>query len=128
MKLSTPEIAWHGKEPIFSVDFSKTGPTWRLASAGADNDVKVSLTSQTEIIYLPIFPIPHETIVVYLNTVYASADKVCRLIESCRQQTVRLVLVLIVGFTHAHTHAHTRTQTRTHTHAHTHTSTTPKIY
>lgn len=41
MKLDTPEIAWHGKEPILSVDFSKIGSTWRLASAGADNDVKV---------------------------------------------------------------------------------------
>ena len=42
MKLDTPEIAWHGKEPILSVDFSKVGSKWRLASAGADNDVKVS--------------------------------------------------------------------------------------
>jgi len=41
MRLDTPEIAWHGKEPILSVDFSKIGSTWRLASAGADNDVKV---------------------------------------------------------------------------------------
>ena len=41
MKLDTPEISWHGKEPILSIDFSKTGSTWRLASAGADNDVKV---------------------------------------------------------------------------------------
>jgi len=41
MRLDTPEIAWHGKEPILSVDFSKVGSTWRLASAGADNDVKV---------------------------------------------------------------------------------------
>ena len=41
MKLDTPEIAWHGKEPILSVDFSKVGSTWRLASAGADKDVKV---------------------------------------------------------------------------------------
>ena len=44
MRLDTPEIAWHGKEPILSVDFSKIGSTWRLASAGADNDVKVGWT------------------------------------------------------------------------------------
>lgn len=44
MKLDTPEIAWHAKEPILSVDFSKVGSKWRLASAGADNDVKVSLS------------------------------------------------------------------------------------
>ena len=42
MKFDTQEIAWHGKEPILSVDFSKVGSKWRLASAGADNDVKVS--------------------------------------------------------------------------------------
>lgn len=42
MKFDTPEIAWHGKEPILSVDFSKVGSKWRLASAGADNDVKVA--------------------------------------------------------------------------------------
>jgi len=41
MRLDTPEIAWHGKEPILSVDFSKIGSTWRLASAGADKDVKI---------------------------------------------------------------------------------------
>ena len=44
MKFDTPEIAWHGKEPILSVDFSKVGSKWRLASAGADNDVKVNST------------------------------------------------------------------------------------
>ena len=43
MRLHTPEISWHGKEPVYSVDFSKVGPNWRLASAGADNDVKVQL-------------------------------------------------------------------------------------
>ena len=42
MKLSTPEIAWHGKEPIFSVDFSQVSTSlWRLASAGGDSDIKV---------------------------------------------------------------------------------------
>lgn len=42
MRLHTPEISWHGKEPVFSVDFSKVGSIWRLASAGADNDIKVN--------------------------------------------------------------------------------------
>ena len=41
MKLSTPEIVWHGKEPVFSADFHKNGATWRLATGGADHDVKV---------------------------------------------------------------------------------------
>lgn len=57
MKLDTPEIAWHGKKPILSVDFSKVGSKWRLASAGADNDVKIwSITfnedQQTKIEFL----------------------------------------------------------------------------
>lgn len=57
MRLDTPEIAWHGKEPILSVDFSKIGSTWRLASAGADNDVKIwsivsSEDQQTKIEFL----------------------------------------------------------------------------
>eukprot|EP00794_Sanderia_malayensis_P000365 gene365-998_t len=39
MKVFTPEISWHQKEPIFSVDFCKS--TWRLASAGADFTVKI---------------------------------------------------------------------------------------
>lgn len=41
MKLSTPEIVWHGKEPVFSADFHRNGAVWRLATAGADQDVKV---------------------------------------------------------------------------------------
>ena len=35
----TPEIVWHEKQPIFSVDFHHSG---RLASGGADNFVRVS--------------------------------------------------------------------------------------
>lgn len=49
MKLNTPEIAWHGKEPVLSVDFCKVGSKWRLASGGADNDVKVRYRSVIEI-------------------------------------------------------------------------------
>ena len=48
MKLNTPEIAWHGKEPVLSVDFCKVGSKWRLASGGADNDVKVRYRSVIE--------------------------------------------------------------------------------
>lgn len=48
MKLNTPEIAWHGKEPVLSVDFGKVGSKWRLASGGADNDVKVRHRSVIE--------------------------------------------------------------------------------
>ena len=44
MKLSTPEIVWHSKEPIYTADFHKNGPKWRLATGGADNDIKVDIT------------------------------------------------------------------------------------
>ena len=43
MKLTTPEIVWHGKEPVFSADFHHCGEILRLATGGADKDVKVSL-------------------------------------------------------------------------------------
>lgn len=43
MKLTTPEIVWHGKEPVFSADFHHCGDLLRLATGGADKDVKVSL-------------------------------------------------------------------------------------
>ena len=42
MKLMTPEIVWHSKEPVFSADFHRKGPNWRLATGGADNDIKVT--------------------------------------------------------------------------------------
>ena len=35
----TPEVVWHEKQPILSVDFHQSG---RLASGGADNFVRVS--------------------------------------------------------------------------------------
>lgn len=47
MKLVTPEISWHIKEPVYSVDFHRNGPNWRFATAGADNDVRVSVTIVT---------------------------------------------------------------------------------
>lgn len=45
MKLTTPEIAWHDKEPVFSADFHHRGELLRLATGGADKDVKASLYS-----------------------------------------------------------------------------------
>ena len=53
MKLATPEIVWHSKEPLLSADFHRAGPSWRLATGGADNDVKVKLYS----ILLTVLPI-----------------------------------------------------------------------
>ena len=41
MKLTTPQIVWHSKEPVFSADFHHSGELWRLATGGADKDIKV---------------------------------------------------------------------------------------
>ncbi len=41
MKLKTPEIVWHDRQPVLSADFHRNGADWRLATAGTDNDVKV---------------------------------------------------------------------------------------
>ena len=41
MKFITPEIVWHSKEPVYSVDFSVLPSCYRLASAGADKDIKI---------------------------------------------------------------------------------------
>lgn len=43
MKLTTPQIVWHSKQPVLAADFHKNGPSWRLATGGADNDIKVEL-------------------------------------------------------------------------------------
>jgi WD40 repeat protein len=40
MRFQTCLIVWHGKEPVFSLDFHPSG---RLATGGADNTVKVVL-------------------------------------------------------------------------------------
>ena len=43
MFVTTPEIVWHNKEPVFSIDFHHNGGMCRLASAGSDFSVKVRL-------------------------------------------------------------------------------------
>ena len=46
MKVVTPEIAWHEREPIYSVDLqplSGSGNLQRLASCGVDRVVRVRL-------------------------------------------------------------------------------------
>lgn len=44
MKVVTCEIAWHNKEPVYSLDFqhSSDGRVHRLATAGVDTTVRVS--------------------------------------------------------------------------------------
>lgn len=44
MKVVTCEIAWHNKEPVYSLDFQHNGEskTHRLATAGVDTTVRVS--------------------------------------------------------------------------------------
>ncbi|XP_014661814.1 PREDICTED: chromatin assembly factor 1 subunit B-like isoform X2 [Priapulus caudatus] len=42
MKLDVPEISWHDRDPVYSVDFQKyDGKVRRLASAGADRYVRI---------------------------------------------------------------------------------------
>lgn len=44
MKVVTCEIAWHNKEPVYSLDFQhgSDGRVHRLATAGVDTAVRVS--------------------------------------------------------------------------------------
>lgn len=44
MKVITCEIAWHNKEPVYSLDFQHgaAGRIHRLASAGVDTAVRVN--------------------------------------------------------------------------------------
>lgn len=44
MKVVTCEIAWHNKEPVYSLDFQHNteGRFHRLATAGVDTTVRVS--------------------------------------------------------------------------------------
>lgn len=45
MKVITCEIAWHNKEPVYSLDFQHgaAGRIHKLASAGVDTTVRVNL-------------------------------------------------------------------------------------
>ena len=44
MKFCTPQIVWHDKDPVYSIDFHHVeGEEWRLASGGTDKDIKVLL-------------------------------------------------------------------------------------
>lgn len=40
MKAKTLQIVWHGKEPVYSLDFHPSGI---LATGGADKDIRVKL-------------------------------------------------------------------------------------
>ena len=42
MKFCTPQIVWHDKDPVYSIDFHHVeGEEWRLASGGTDKDIKI---------------------------------------------------------------------------------------
>jgi hypothetical protein len=41
MRVKTPQISWHGREPIYSIDYHSSG---RIATAGGDNDIKVRIS------------------------------------------------------------------------------------
>lgn len=42
MKYSTPEISWHNRDPVYSIDFQHiTGSILRLATAGTDQQIRL---------------------------------------------------------------------------------------
>ena len=46
MKFITPEISWHGRDPVYSVDFQYIeGEICRLASCGTDRLIRVNITT-----------------------------------------------------------------------------------
>jgi hypothetical protein len=53
MQVITPQISWHSQEPIFSIDFhpidESNGQEFRLATAGADAVVRVSVYCREQI-------------------------------------------------------------------------------
>ena len=43
MKVVTPEISWHGRDPVYSTDFQRLkGDICRLATCGTDRHIRVS--------------------------------------------------------------------------------------
>ena len=50
MKVTTPQIVWHSKEPVFSADFHHNGAAWRLVTGGADKDVKASFPADVVVL------------------------------------------------------------------------------
>ena len=47
MKVNTPEISWHGRDPVYSCDVQphQGGKSpLRIATAGTDSNVRVSLS------------------------------------------------------------------------------------
>ena len=45
MKCTTPEISWHGRDPIYSIDFQYLhGKKHRIATCGTDQLVRVCWT------------------------------------------------------------------------------------
>ena len=50
MYVKTPEISWHGRDPIYSIDFQVlNGSIQRLATGGADKNVRVCLKIKSNI-------------------------------------------------------------------------------
>lgn len=58
MKCTTPEISWHNRDPVLSVDIqsglqknSKGDIFWRLATGGADSHVLVIIITKLRSYY-----------------------------------------------------------------------------
>lgn len=83
MKVITCEIAWHNKEPVYSLDFQHgaAGRIHRLASAGVDTAVRVNGRGYREALLKlpsPFFP---------LRRMSANSD--CSVVQPRRREVLR---------------------------------------
>lgn len=76
MKVVTCEIAWHNKEPVYSLDFqhSSDGRIHRLATAGVDTTVRVSGPRNEHICFLLKNKPVWSKKTVYFNSIHSLID------------------------------------------------------
>ena len=67
MKVVTPEISWHGKDAIFSIDIQPLMKEQlrRIVTAGLDNNVRVRVMSM--VMYSSLFLMINKFIVCYFK-------------------------------------------------------------
>lgn len=52
MKVTTPEISWHERDPIYSVDFQPGNrKVKRIATTGVDKFIRVSIMSIRKLLF-----------------------------------------------------------------------------
>ena len=50
MIIDTLEISWHDKKPVLSLDFHRCSDLVRIATAGADNEIRVRLWARLKVL------------------------------------------------------------------------------